>query len=101
MSRWVEFRPEQIKLLPSVPGIYALYQHHALVYIGRTVNLRSRFGVQRYTWFTTAKARCETRENLPRAEVRLISRLRPIRNIQHTGRRYAYIADHIRQGGGW
>lgn len=89
---WVRFDSDDIKRLPRAAAVYALYRGDTLVYVGKSVDLRNRFQVYRRL-FTYAKAKFVHRDDLARIERRLIRRLRPANNIQHTGRRYSYSRD--------
>lgn len=87
-GHWFLFTPDQIKRLPRVPCVYALYVQERLVYIGKTVNLYNRFAsAHRYRRNVThAKARRCHVDDLDVAERRLIRRLKPRDNQNFTGR---------------
>ncbi len=90
MSRWVSFHPRlDVRSLNAVCAVYALYGSDGrLLYIGKSRNLHRRFADKhrRNKRVASAKARLVAPAELDAFERRLIRRLRPPMNTQHTGR---------------
>lgn len=87
-TSWTTFDPRDVRRLPREPHVYALYSGDRLVYVGKTINLRNRFSTgHRYNrTLTRAKAKPVMRLHLDLVEQRLIRRLLPAGNLNHTGR---------------
>lgn len=86
---WVTFGRDEFRCLPhGVACVYALYSDRELLYIGKTQNAYGRFnGSHRFkVGVTRMKAKAVEPALLDYHEQRLIQRLRPRMNVQHTGR---------------
>lgn len=106
MSRWRGvISPE---LLPAVSGVYAVYEGQILMYLGSTVNLRTRLFIHRQTnsklgrLVDSGKATIKYRPSFKygdwaMVELRLINRLKPVLN-KKSKERPIVLAAAYRQG---
>ncbi len=89
MSRWVKYDLD-IDSLPDTPAVYCIYHKNSLVYIGQTINLRTRIkGHIKSTLYNKPahKDDCYLKVSLHNKlgewlmrEYRLITRLNPVWN---------------------
>jgi hypothetical protein len=86
--RWHRFNWRDTKSLANVPVVYVLYSRGRVIYVGQTNDLRRRFSWYRFKWHNVdaAKGRIVPvmRDRLA-LERRMVRRLKPSENIQHTG----------------
>lgn len=109
MSRWQQFdvMGREARSIPSEAGVYVIYIGGRLVYVGQSVNVRSRIAGHRFRygygrnihtpWMEVADTtpvtvkvkRSRRLGDWAMWEIRLIARLRPECNTHHLGRRAA------------
>lgn len=88
MRGWHQIRHMFPSSLPERAAVYAIFGMRRVVYIGQTNNLRRRFRWHSGKWNAARMVKCchvDDADARLLLERRLIARLRPEYNVQHTG----------------